>query len=294
MATQYSIDVFILQPNFIKYGLPFTLHEWQFFLLVLSTLLIGAGGYVINDYFDVAIDAINKPEKRIVGVHIQPQNAFYGYLILSSLGLAIGVYLSVVIGNLKLITFFVVIIALLYLYATTFKRIAVLGNLIVAVLAAMSVLIVAVFEPSLYHLARPGDYYIAGICSDYIIGISLFAFTLTMAREIVKDIQDIEGDSRHNANTMPVIWGKRTAAAGAIVFILATAGALLFIYFSLLSNFNTLYLYYILALIALLMFIGYRLILASTKNQFASISSLLKIAMLAGLGLMPLYYLLEF
>ncbi len=249
---------------------------------------------MINDYFDVAIDSINKPEKQIVGKHISPQNAFYGYLILSGLGLAIGSYLSIVVGNLKFITIFVMIIGLLYLYASTFKRIALLGNIIVAILAAMSVLIIIIFEPSLYILARPGDYYIAGLCTDYIIGISLFAFTLTMAREIVKDIQDIEGDRLHSAKTMPVRFGKRVAVVGALLFILATAAALISIYFNVLSKFNVIYLYYIIALSVGLLFICFKLLSASSKKEYGVVSTLLKVAMLAGLGLMPLYYLLEF
>jgi len=293
-VTQYCVDIFILQPNFNTYGLLFTLQEWQFFLLVLSTMSICAGGYLINDYFDIEIDAVNKPEKQIAGKHLEPQNVFYGYLILSAIGLALGIYLSIVIGNLKFITIFVIIIGLLYLYASTFKRIAFVGNIIVALLAAISVLIIIIFEPSLYQLARPGDYYIAGLCADYIIGISLFAFALTMSREIVKDIQDIAGDSMHNAKTLPVRFGKRFAIFCAILFVLATIGALISIYFNVLSKFNVIYLYYILALSAGLLFICFKLLTAASIKEYGAVSTLLKVAMLAGLGLMPLYYLLEF
>lgn len=294
MLTQYCIDWFILQPNFTTYGLHFTLNEWQFFLLVLSTTLICAGGYIINDYFDVAIDNINKPGKQIIGKTIAPQRAFYGYLLLTAVGLGLGIYLSLAIDYWKLITVFVVVIFLLYFYSATFKKTAVIGNLIVAILAAMSVIIIMLFEPALYQLARPGDYYIAGICIDYITGISFFAFALTMVREIVKDIQDMEGDRRHQAKTLPIRFGVKTAKGIATAFIVITMAALGYIYVDVLQIFGSLYLIYIVILIVFLAVIAVRLFTAATKNEYGLVSTLLKTAMFLGLGLMPFYYLLEF
>lgn len=292
--TQYCIDIFILQPNFNKYGLHFTLSEWQFALLVLATLLICAGGYIINDYFDVEIDAVNKPDKQIVGKFIAPKKAFNAYLMLSFLGLAIGAYLSFAIHFQNMITIFVIIIVLLYLYSTTFKGIAFLGNFIVSLFAAMSIIIVVLFEPSLYRLGRPGDYYIANLCIQFVNWIALFAFSLTMVREIVKDIQDIEGDKKHGGKTIPVIWGKRNAAFIGSFFLLLTTVALLVLNFSVLNTFGEFYLYYIIALAVFNVFIGYKLLSAATKNDFGFVSTLLKLAMLAGIVIMPLYFILEF
>ena len=294
VLTQYCIDWFILQPNFLKYGLPFTLNEFQFFLLVLATALICAGGYVINDYFDVQIDAVNKPDKQIIGKKIAPEKAFNFYLILTVIGLGLGVYLSLAIDYWKLVTIFVVVIALLYLYSIAFKRMVFIGNFIVALLSAISVIIVMLFEPSLYNLARPGDYYIAGLCTKYIMGISFFAFALTVVREIVKDIQDIEGDRKYNAKTLPVKYGARRTVLIAELFLLVTFGGLLYLNFTVFNIFGNIYLIYILVLVAFLLFIGFRLFNAGTKKEYGVISTLLKISMVVGLGLMPLYYLLEF
>lgn len=278
----------------MKYGLPFTLNEFQFFLLVLATALICAGGYVINDYFDVQIDAVNKPDKQIIGKKIAPEKAFNFYLILTVFGLGLGVYLSLAIDYWKLVTIFVVVIALLYLYSIAFKRMVFIGNFIVALLTAISVIIVMLFEPSLYNLARPGDYYIAGLCTKYIMGISFFAFALTVVREIVKDIQDIEGDRKYNAKTLPVKYGARRTVLIAELFLLVTIGGLLYLNFTVFNIFGNIYLIYILVLVAFLLFIGFRLFNAGTKKEYGVISTLLKISMVVGLGLMPLYYLLEF
>lgn len=278
----------------MKYGLPFTLNEFQFFLLVLATALICAGGYVINDYFDVQIDAVNKPDKQIIGKKIAPEKAFNFYLILTVFGLGLGVYLSLAIDYWKLVTIFVVVIALLYLYSIAFKRMVFIGNFIVALLTAICVIIVMLFEPSLYNLARPGDYYIAGLCTKYIMGISFFAFALTVVREIVKDIQDIEGDRKYNAKTLPVKYGARRTVLIAELFLLVTIGGLLYLNFTVFNIFGNIYLIYILVLVAFLLFIGFRLFNAGTKKEYGVISTLLKISMVVGLGLMPLYYLLEF
>jgi 4-hydroxybenzoate polyprenyltransferase len=294
MLTQYCIDWFILQPNFTKYGIVFTLNEFQFFLLVLSTSLICAAGYIINDYFDVKIDAVNKPEKQIITKSIAPNTAFNVYLLLNGIGLALGVYLSIVIDYWKLITVFVIVIALLYFYSSTFKKMAFWGNLIVALLAAFSVIIVMLFEPSLYRLARPGDYYAAGLCIDYIIGISFFAFALTMVREIIKDIEDMDGDRRFGANTFPVVYGKSAAVIVASLFIIFTIAGLFSLSPSVLSDFSQIYLYYIAAVSLVLVFTGFKLWTAATKKEFGLLSNLIKITMVIGLGLMFLYYILEF
>ena len=293
-VTMYFVDIFILQPNFNTYGILFTLTEFQFFLLVFSTVLICAAGYIINDYYDVEIDSINKPDKQILGKFIPLQKAFAVYLILSFIGLAIGAYLSFIIGFWKLVTLFVIAIFLLYFYSATFKRTPLLGNLIVAFLAGLSVLLILFFEPSLYRLARPADYYIAGLVTRYIIGVSIFAFTLTVVREAVKAMEDVEGDKKMQANTIAVKWGINASKLIAVAFLLFTIAALLYILFNVLSDEYVIYFYYLNALNLFLLFIIVKVIISKTKTQFSTISTLIKIAMLIGICIMPLYYLTEF
>ena len=293
-ATMYFIDAFIMQPNFNTYGIAFTLTEFQFFLLVLSTVMICAAGYIINDYYDVEIDAINKPEKQILGKFITPQKTFTAYLILSGAGLAIGAYLSIVIDFWKLTTLFVIAIFLLYFYSASFKRTPFLGNIVVAFLAGLSVLLILFFEPSLYRLARPADYFIAGMVTKYIIGISVFAFALTVVREVVKTMEDVEGDKKMSANTIAVKWGMITAKVIAIVFLLSTISSLLYILMQVLNSDNKIYFYYLNALNLFLLFISFKIITAKTKNHYSAISTYVKVAMLIGICIMPVYYIIEF
>lgn len=290
----YFVDIFILQPNFAKYGIEFTLDEFHFFLLVLSSVLICAGGYIINDYYDVNIDRINKPVKQIISKSITQQQAFNAYLILSFTGLAIGTYLSIKIDFWKLVTVFVIAIVLLYFYSASFKRTPLLGNIIVAFLAGLSIILILLFEPNLYELARPGDYYIAGICTRYILGISIFAYTLTMVREIVKDMEDVEGDKQFNARTMPIAWGLTTAKIISNFFLIITIAALGYLYLNVLDREENIYLYFLLTITIFLLFIGLRIMTAKTKKEFGLVSKLIKISMVAGICIMPVYYLITF
>ena len=294
VATMYFIDAFILQPNFNTYGITFTLTEFQFFLLVLSTVLICGAGYIINDYYDVEIDAINKPQKQIIGKLISQKKAFTAYLVLSGLGLAIGIYLSLEIEFWKLSTLFVIAIFLLYFYSASFKRTPLIGNIIVAFLAGLSILLILFFEPSLYRLARPADYFIAGMVTKYLIGISVFAFALTVVREVVKTMEDVEGDQQMGANTIAVKWGMNVSKVISVIFILFTIIALLYILMQVLNRDNKIYFYYLNALNLFLLFIAFKIYSAKTKNDYTFISTLIKVAMVVGICIMPLYYILEF
>ncbi len=292
--TQYFVDIFILQPNFNTYGLHFTFDEFHFFLLVLSTLLICAGGYVINDYFDVQIDTVNKPSKVIIGKSVSKTQAFNIYMLLSFTGIALGAYLSLKADFWKLVTIHVIAMAILYFYSATFKRTPLMGNILVALMSALSILLILAFEPHLYYLERPGDFYIAGLCTRFITGISFFAFTLTMVREIVKTMQDVTGDRQFNARTITVAWGILPAKIIALVFILLTLGAFGYLYNTILDTAEPAYLIYIICMGLFLIFIGVRIVMAQHTLHYKRISLLVKLAMFAGICIMPLYYFLQF
>ena len=215
-------------------------------------------------------------------------------MILSGLGLAIGVYLSIIIGFWKLTTLFVIAIFLLYFYSSSFKRTPLLGNIIVAFLSGLSILLILFFEPALYRLARPADYFIAGMVTKYIIGISIFAFTLTVVREIVKTMEDVEGDKKMGAKTIAVKWGILTSKIVAVLFLVFTIAALLYILLEVLNRDHKIYFYYLNALNLFLLFIGVKIFTAKTKLQFNAVSTMVKISMLIGICLMPLYYFIEF
>lgn len=290
-ATLYAMDACVLQPNFSTYGIAFSMNEWHFFLLVLSIVMICAGGYILNDHNDVAMDQINKPEKVFIGEgKIAPLQAMRVYLVLSVAGLALGIYLSLYVGFWKLIAVYLLCIALLYFYSTTFKRVPLAGNVMVALLTGISVMMVYVFEPHLYQLARPADYYIAGLCTRFIIALAVFAYALTMVREIVKDMEDMEGDAQSNARTMPIAWGVAVSKGMAIFHILFTLAALVYLYYNVLDPGRMLYDLYLGIMVAVMLMASVWLVVARNKQHYARLSAFMKLCMLLGLLVLPIYY----
>jgi len=201
----------------------------DFFLLSLSTVLIAAAGFVINDYFDLKIDRINKPEKIIIGKHIKRRVAMGAHVVMNIFGFAIGVYVAYVVGNWNLAFIQVFAILSLWFYSTNFKFDLLAGNIIIAMMAALIPLMVGLYEVPLLNrdlevmyaqLIEAFDFnfnYVA----YWTIGYAVFAFLMTFAREITKDIADMEGDEVYEASTLPIKWGT-TAAKIIIAFLYIT------------------------------------------------------------------------
>jgi 4-hydroxybenzoate polyprenyltransferase len=190
-------------------NIPLALADWQYVLLVLATMSIAAGGYIINNIFDVETDTENKPENVIVGKFISETKAYNFYIGFTIIGVAIGFYLANVINKPSFASLFIVIAATLYFYATSLKQSLLIGNIIVALLLSFSVIIVGIFDlyPVTFVENRPVMGLLFGILLDY----AIFAFIINFIREIVKDLQDIEGDSHQGMNTLPIVFGvKRT------------------------------------------------------------------------------------
>ena len=216
--TQYLMRWCIIRPlvEGVK-GAHFQLQisEFHFFLLVLSTVLIAAAGNVINDYFDLRIDRINKPDKIIVGRHIKRRVAMGAHLTMNTLGIVLGTYIAITCFSWKLAMIHVFAAMSLWFYATHFKHQVLLGNLVIAFLAGLVPLIVGLFEVPLLN------YRYADILNQndtnfnfiafWIIGYAGFAFIMTFAREVTKDMADVKGDETYGSETVPVLWGNGTA-----------------------------------------------------------------------------------
>jgi 4-hydroxybenzoate polyprenyltransferase len=199
--TQYLLRYFIIKPLVEAKGFDLVMTHLDFFLLSLSTVLIAAAGFVINDYFDLKIDRINKPEKIIIGKHIKRRVAMGAHVVMNIFGFAIGVYVAYVVGNWNLAFIQVFAILSLWFYSTNFKFDLLAGNIIIAMMAALIPLMVGLYEVPLLNrdlevmyaqLIEAFDFnfnYVA----YWTIGYAVFAFLMTFAREITKDIADMEG-----------------------------------------------------------------------------------------------------
>ena len=187
------------------------LPHWVLLLLVLAVVFIAAGGYAINDYFDVRIDAVNRPDRLIVTRTLTKQQAMLTHQILTVLGVLMGLVVSYKVRSWSLALIMIFVPGMLWFYSSSYKRQFFLGNLIVALVVALAPLSVAIADTA-YLSKQYGEILAYTQLTRQIwswIGcISLFAFLLTLAREIVKDLQDQEGDREYECHTLPIILGE--------------------------------------------------------------------------------------
>lgn len=256
---------------------------YDFVLLVAATVFITAGGYVINDYFDIKTDLINKG-KVIVGTKIPRRQAMMWHSIFNITGVAAGFYLSYKAGYIWLGTMFLVVSGLLYFYSASYKRQFLIGNLIVALLTAMVPMLVVFYEwPALYKYYTINAIRLPQI--NFIIywvgGFALFAFLTNLIREIIKDIEDFEGDTAYGRNTVPVVIGVLSSKIVSICLITLTIIMLYLIWHFFVND--TITLIYVTVMIVLpLLFVIFKLIKSNEKKQLHSASRIMKIVMITG------------
>jgi 4-hydroxybenzoate polyprenyltransferase len=256
---------------------------YDFLILVIATLFITAGGYVINDYFDIKTDLINRGEV-IVGTKIPRRQAMKWHNILNIAGVTAGFFISWKAGYFWMGILFLIVSGLLYFYSASYKRQFLIGNIVVALLTAMVPMLVVFYEwPALYR------YYIVnamtppqlGLVFYWVGGFALFAFLTTLTREIIKDIEDFEGDIAYGRNTVPVVTGILTSKIISIIFILITVALLYIVWYFFLNDKITL-IYISCTVVLPLLYVIYQLIISSDKRQLHSASRLMKIIQIAG------------
>ena len=210
---------------------------WILTLLIVSVVGIAAGGYVINDYFDVKIDRINRPYNLVVTRIISrdaAMNLFYG---LTAVGVIAGTVVAWWAHSWTLLFTYVVIPGLLWFYSASYKRMFLVGNLVVAFASAIVPLLVAIANADyLHHLYQNALAYspIVGELYVWTGGFAAFAFLLTWVREIVKDIEDIEGDREMECRTLPIVWGDKVAKIIATILLVVIATLIVYILFAVL------------------------------------------------------------
>lgn len=275
------IQVLIKYVLFPKFDTYIFLDDFHFIILILSTILIAASGYIINDIYDIKADAVNKPEKLYVGNKISLKKANNLYFILNFSGLLLGLYLSYHIKNISFFIVYIIISFLLYRYAIYFKKKFLIGNLIVSFLIFLSVIIIAIFD----LVPATNDYNQNDqlIVFVLLIKIASFAFILTLLREILKDIEDIEGDKKVNAQTIPISLGIEKTKYIVIFITIALLVGLLFFTLPYYET-NKIIFYYLLILVALpLLYFILKVRFSKAKKEYHKLSNLLKIIMLIGI-----------
>lgn len=254
-------------------------------LFVIDTLLIAAGGYVINDIFDLEADSFNKPQKLFIGKENISLNAAWSYYLgLVIIGFGIAFYIAFQIDKLLLLTIYPVAVILLFLYSKYLKKLPLIGNLIVSIFCAFVPAIIwyaeyemvnslGAIDPAYYH-------FVVNIFMAYI----LFAFLSTLVREIVKDIEDIEGDRKSNYQTFPIQAGIDRANVLALFFsiLLLLSYSLWFIGFPPNHLMITAIILFSILIVPTLVIIR-QIYQAKTQHDYSQISKRLKYLMIASL-----------
>lgn len=272
----------IFRYGFLKLqNIPLALNDWQYGLLVLSTVFIAAGGYVINNIFDQDTDNDNKPNNVIVGKSISETNAYSIYVALNITGVSIGFYLSNVIAKPGFAALFILIAATLYFYAINWKQMLLIGNFIVALLLSFSVIIIGIFD--LFPVVNQSNQPLMANLFSILIDYAVFAFMINFIREIVKDLEDVNGDYNQGMRTLAITLGiSRTAKVVSILSFIPVCAILLYINNYLMPLlFVTIYM--LLFVVGPLLYFSIKIWSASSQKEFHVLSLLLKWILLFGI-----------
>jgi len=282
--TLYMVRFYFIVPalNFFDFNLQVT--EPVFALFAISFVFIAAGGYIINDYYDVATDKVNNPGRVIIGNAVSAKAAFTNYLILSICGLITGGWSCYKAGVPLLELLFVFYVIGLWFYSYKLKSTFFWGNFLIAAFLGLVPAASAYIELQADSNNPESPDMIIHSLQSGASGIALFAFLVTLTREMVKDMEDIEGDRIAGANTMAIAWGiNKTKIYSQVIIIVMMVLLDVLLYYAWTSGWHPTA-YYIAIFIQIPCFIIlWKIWKATTTKDFHRVSLWLKIVMLTGI-----------
>ncbi len=295
---QYLIRYALLIPSLEALGYQAQFSHLNFAFLVLATTSLAAAGYVINDYFDTKTDILNRPSSVIVGKTVKRRTAMTLHVILNIIGIIAGFYISIQIGMWKLIYIYILISGLLWFYSANFKRRFLIGNLIVAFMTGLAILLPVLYEipPLITEYAETLRLLHTNFnrLFNWGLAFALFAFLTTLAREIIKDAEDFEGDQAYGRQTLPIVLGIKNTKIIITALNSFIALLLIFGYFHYLYCMKSLgtaclkidyisMIYIGLFLVLPQFFLTYKIYKAQTQQEWHHAATLSKIIMLFGI-----------
>lgn len=257
------------------------LTDFNYILLVIATVCIAAGGYVINNIMDQDTDEIAKPQNRVVGVSISETMAYNWYIGLTIVGVGIGFYLSNVIYKPTFASMFILVATLLYMYATSFKQIPVLGNVLVALMLSTSIIIIGLFD--ILPAIDVDNRFRMKEAFDILMHYAIFAFIINLIREIVKDMEDMDGDYQSGINSLPIAIGVQKTKIIVGVLTVISIGILAYYVNSNLFELDYVVYYAMILIVGPLIYFGVKLLNAATKKEFHHLSLVLKVILFFGI-----------
>lgn len=227
------VAVPLLEAQYYDEQLPW----WLLLLLIVATICIAAGGYVVNDYFDVKIDRINRPDQLIVTNTVSKTVALRLGWILSGVGMLVGIAAAWCVHSWSLGIIFLLVPGLLWFYSSSYKRRFLLGNLVVALVSGLAPMVIAFANVGMLHKLYPLLLPYTTLQHDlyaWLGGFALFAFLCTLIREIIKDMQDQMGDRELECHTLPIRLGDKWTKVIVTILILLTMSAIVYVWYVLL------------------------------------------------------------
>lgn len=283
--TQLLFLYCVVIPVFQQANMPLIIPIHLFVLLVIASVLIAAGGYIINDYFDLNIDQVNKPGKLVVEKLIKRRWAIVWHFVLSAAGILLSTYVAWKTRVWWLAPANVCCVVALWFYSTTFKRKLLSGNIIISLLTAWTVMVVG-FIVHYKVIKTPG---LSGLVqASKIMRITFlyagFAFIISLIREVIKDIEDMAGDAKYGCRTMPIVWGVNVSKVFTGTWIIVLVAALLIVQAYVLTfEWWGSALYCVLLIIIPLLYILRKLYTAQSSREFHALSNWVKLVMLTGI-----------
>jgi 4-hydroxybenzoate polyprenyltransferase len=257
----------------------------HFYLLVLASVCVAAAGYIINDYFDVQIDAVNKPQKVVVDKLVKRRWAIIWHWLLSGIGILLSVYISYKTGRWIISIANILCVFLLWVYSTTFKKKVLWGNVIVAALTAWVIVVIYFFCGASIevwqgqHMAFDAQRFF-----KFTLLYAGFAFIVSLIREVIKDLEDMEGDAQFHCRTMPIAWGVPASKVFTAVWLVVCIAALAIVQlYAWQLGWWFISVYTVLLIIAPLIFMLRKLYKAVTPADYHRLSNYAKLVMLAGI-----------
>jgi 4-hydroxybenzoate polyprenyltransferase len=260
------------------------------YLTIIASVLIAAAGYIINDYFDLNIDRVNKPDKLVVEKIIKRRWAIMWHLILSFIGIVLSFYISIVLADWYVVVAVINLICVfaLWIYSTTYKRRLLIGNILISALTAWTILVLYVAEFPHWFKINPEmkkayDLSMAKLFK-YAVLYAGFAFIISLIREVIKDMEDMEGDARYGCKTMPIVWGiPATKVFTAVWLIVLTAAMVIIQVYAAYLGWWFSVVYCIVFIVIPLLWILQKLYKAQVTKDYHQLSNAVKFVMLAGI-----------
>lgn len=281
-ATQYIIKIGLGFIEMIElYDAQLSIID--FLLLATATICIAAGGYVINDVFDVKTDRINKPKEIYITTIISKKNGVIYYSILTITGILSGCLLAYSKDLFSYAWLFIGTASLLFVYTWKLQKIALIGNLCTSILVGFSLYIVWLFGASESIYLPP-----------LFLSIVILSISLTLIREIIKDTQDMKGDYANGYKTLPILLGTNRTLSICSFLSMAT---LFFVSYFTFTYFKGKYAFIAVIIISVvipLAIVASKCWNASTTKDFKNIARLLKFIMFIGILLVPILLYLQY